>query len=186
MSRFVTVTGLTLAVVFALTYAIPAAGGPQALSSADPVSLAKKALKKAKKANRTARQARTSANQALAKLDKKGGFLSGTVQTVTSPPLTIPATAISSTSVTCPAGTVVVSGGYSLVGAEASVFFDRRSGNGWSVGGDNSAPGVTTSATLTVDAQCVATGSAVTASSSARADRERDRRLLQQQRAKTR
>ena len=93
MSRFVTVTGLTLAVVFALTYAIPAAGGPQALSSADPVSLAKKALKKAKKADRTARQARTSANQALAKLGKKGAFLSGTIQTVTSPPLTIPPTA---------------------------------------------------------------------------------------------
>ena len=50
MRRFVTLSAAALAVVFALSYAVPAIGGPPAFSSANPVKLAKKALKKARKA----------------------------------------------------------------------------------------------------------------------------------------
>jgi hypothetical protein len=181
MRRFVTLSMIALAGVFALSYAVPAIGGPHAFSSASPVKLAKKALKKAKKADRTARQARTKANQALAELDRKQGFLAGSVQTVTSAIVSIPAGTVSSATVNCPAGTVVVSGGYLLVGPEANVFFDHRVGNGWSVGGDNTAA-VTGNADLSVEAQCVATGNAVVASRSEQTDRRRDRQLVEQQR----
>jgi hypothetical protein len=71
-----------------------------------------------------------------------------------------------------------------VTGGEASAIFDRRSGNGWSIGVDNLVG--TTPAQLVVDAQCVATGNpaaVAAASSSARADRIRDQRVLERQRA---
>jgi hypothetical protein len=178
MRRFVTLTILALTVVFTLSYGVPAVGGPHALSSASPLSIAKKALKRAKKADRRARQALTT-------LNRRKGFLATDVKTVTSPPVSIAQGAVNIASVECPAGTVVVSGGYSLIGPEANVFSDRRSGNGWSVGGDNTAA-VGGAATLTVDAQCATTGNAVASRRSAPLDRRRDRELLEKQRAATR
>ena len=182
MRRLVTLTVVVLAVLFALSYAVPAIGGPSALSSASPLSIAKKALKKANKADRRARQARKKADQALAKLGRKQGFLAAEVKTVTSAPKSIAQGAVEIASAECPPGTVVVSGGYSLIGPEANVFSDRRSGNGWSVGGDNTAA-VAGAATLTVDAQCASTGNVVISRRSERADHRRDRQLLDQQRA---
>jgi hypothetical protein len=74
----------------------------------------------------------------------------------------------------------VISGGYVLTGAEANVFFDRRSANGWTVGVDNSAAADPATgspiAQLTIDAQCAATGNTAVSSRSASADRRRDRR----------
>lgn len=158
MHRSVTLTVVGLAVVFALSHAVPAIGGPSAFSSASPLSIAKKALKTAKKADRRARQARKKADQALAKLGREQGFLAANVQTVSSAPKSIAPGAVEIAAVECPAGTVVVSGGYSLIGPEANVFSSRRSGNGWAVGGDNTAAadvGVGAgAASLTVDAQC--------------------------------
>jgi hypothetical protein len=75
----------------------------------------------------------------------------------------------------------VVSGGYALIGPEANVFSDRRSGNGWSVGGDNTAA-ISGPATLTADAQCATTGNAVAARRSPSRDAQRDQRLAEQQR----
>jgi hypothetical protein len=191
MPRFLTLAVAALGVVVALSYAVPAIGGPQAVSSANPVKLAKKALKRAKKADSRARKAdsrakkaQSTANQAIQKLSKNGGFLGANVQTVSSASITIGAMTASSGSLTCPAGTVVISGGYSLTGGEASAIFDRRSGNGWSVGVDNLVG--TTDAQLVVDAQCVSTGNAVVASRSGRGDRIRDRLVLEQQRASRR
>jgi hypothetical protein len=171
-----------LAGVFALSYAVPALGGPQALSSASPTTLAKKALKKAKKADSRAKKAGRTANAVAAQVRKNGGFLGANVQTVSSASIPIPAGTISSGAVNCPAGTIVISGGYSLTGGEASAIFDRRSGNGWSVGVDNlvAPPGAT--AQLVVDSQCVGTANVAAASRSARADRLRDQRVLERQR----
>jgi hypothetical protein len=157
MRRVVTLTIAALAVVFALSYAVPAIGGPTAFSSASPLSVAKKALKISKRADRRSRQA-------LTKLRQTRGVLGETIQTVSSAPKSIAPGAVEIASVECPAGTVVVSGGYNLIGPEANVFSSRRSGNGWAVGGDNTAaadvPG-TPGATLTVDAQCAPTGKVV-------------------------
>jgi hypothetical protein len=163
MRRLVTLTVIALAVVFALSYAVPAIGGPSAFSSASPLSIAKKALKTSKKADRRARRAQKNANQALAKLRRTQGALGETVQTVTSAPKSIAEGAVEIGSVDCPAGTVVISGGYSLIGPEANIFSSRRAGNGWAVGGDNTAAASTGggAATLTVDAQCAATGKVV-------------------------
>jgi hypothetical protein len=157
MGRLVTLTVVVLAVVFALSYAVPAIGGPSALSSASPLSIAKKALKTSKRADRRARQARKKADQALAKLGREQGFLAGSVQTVSSSPKSIAPGAVEIAAIECPAGTVVVSGGYALIGPEANVFSSRRSGNGWAVGGDNTAAADVGAgaASLTVDAQCV-------------------------------
>jgi hypothetical protein len=154
---------MALAVVFALSYAVPAVGGPKALSSASPLSVAKKALKTSKKADRRSRQARKKANEALAKLAKSRGALGDAVQTVSSPPKSIAPGAVEIGSVECPAGTVVVSGGYSIIGPEANVFSSRRSGNGWAVGGDNTAAADVGAgpASLTVDAQCAPTARVV-------------------------
>jgi hypothetical protein len=185
MRRFVTLTIVVLAVVFALSYAVPAIGGPGALSSASPLSIAKKALKTAKKADRRAKQARKKADQALAKLGRKQGFLAANVQTVSSAPKSIAQGAVEIAAVECPPGTVVLSGGYSLIGPEANVFSDRRSGNGWSVGGDNTAA-LAGPASLTVDAQCASTGNVVISRRSERADHRRDSQLLEQQRAASR
>jgi hypothetical protein len=173
---------ITLAVVFALSYVVPAVGGSPAFSSANPVSLAKKALKTAKKANRTARQAKKKADQATAKLNATKGVLGSDVRTVSSAPVTIAQGAVQIGAVDCPAGTVVVSGGFALIGPEANVFSDRRSGNGWAVGADNTAA-VSGPATLTVDAQCATTGNAVAARRSATGDARRDQRIAEQQRA---
>jgi hypothetical protein len=178
--RFVMLAAMALTVVFALSYVVPAVGGPHAISSASPLSIAKKALKKAKKADRTARQAKKKADTVGASLSK--GFLGADVKTVTSAPVTIAQGAVQIASVDCPAGTVVVSGGYALIGPEANVFSDRRSGNGWAVGGDNTAA-VSGPASLTVDAQCATTGNAVAARRSAASDTRRDQRLAEQQRA---
>ena len=104
-----------LAIVFALSYAVPPVGGPTALNSASPLSIAKKALKTSKKADRSARQA-------LAKLKRTQGVLGETVQTVSSASKSIAAGAVEIAAVECPAGTVIVSGGYSLIGPEANVF----------------------------------------------------------------
>jgi hypothetical protein len=163
MRRSVTLTVVALAAVFALSYAIPAIGGPSALSSASPLSIAKKALKTSKKADRRARQARKKADQALAKLGRKEGFLAANVQTVTSAPKSIAPGAVEIAAVDCPPGTVVISGGYALIGPEANIFSSRRAGNGWAVGGDNTAA-MAGAATLTVDAQCVSSGSVVASS----------------------
>lgn len=182
MRRFIALAVTALAIVFTLSYVVPAMGGPTALSSASPLSLAKKAFKKAKKADKNARKAGKKADQALAKLNRKEGFLGTTITTVSSAPKSIAQGAVDIAAVECPAGTVVISGGYSLIGPEANVFSDRKSGNGWAVGGDNTAATLGP-ATLTVDAQCAATGTVATASRSARADRLRDRRLLEAQRA---
>jgi hypothetical protein len=185
MRRFVTFSVVILSLVFGLSYAVPAVGGPDALSSASPLSLAKKALKKANKADRRARQARKKADQALARLGRRQGFLAANVQTLSSPPKSIAQGTVEIVAVECPAGTVVVSGGYSLIGPEANVFSDRRSGNGWSVGGDNTAAADTGAgaASLTVDAQCASTGNVVISSRSERSDHRRDRQLLEQQKA---
>jgi hypothetical protein len=184
MFRLAALSVAVLAMVFALSAAVPAIGGPHshAVSSANPVALAKKALKKAKKADRTARQARKKANDALARLNRRGGFLVANVQTVTSARVSIAPGTVSSASVSCPSGTVVLSGGYSLVGPEANVYFDHRLGNGWSVGGDNTAA-VAGNADLTAEAQCAPTGNAVVSSRSRRADLRRDRRLVERQTA---
>jgi hypothetical protein len=171
---------MALAVVFALSYVVPAVGGPRALSSASPLSVAKKALKTAKKADRRARQAKKKADDVATSLNK--GFLGADVRTVSSAPVTIAQGAVQIASVDCPPGTVVLSGGYALIGPEANVFSDRRSGNGWSVGGDNTAA-VSGPATLTVDAQCATTGNAVAARRSTSRDAQRDQRLAEQQRA---
>jgi hypothetical protein len=175
--RFVVLSVAALAVVFVLSYAVPAAGGPGALSSASPVKLAKRALKTARKADRRSKQA----------LSKFKGVLGTNIQTVTSAPFTVAPGAVGSGFVNCPPGTVVISGGFLLTGPEASVFFDRRSGNGWSVGVDNvaAADPATGSPTAgyTIDAQCAATGNTVVSSRSASADRRRDRRLVEQRRA---
>lgn len=168
MRSFVTLTVIVLTVVFTLSYVVPAIGGPSALSSASPVSVAKKALKTARKADRRARQAGKKADQALAKLGRKQGFLSADVRTVSSAPKSIAEGGVEIASVECPPGTVVLSGGYALIGPEANVFSERRSGNGWAVGADNTAAADTNAgaATLTVDAQCVSTGSVVISSRS--------------------
>jgi hypothetical protein len=63
-----------------------------------------------------------------------------------------------------------------------SRFSDRRSGNGWAVGGDNTAA-MSGPATLTVDVQRATTGSAVAARRSASRDAQRDQRVAEQQRA---
>jgi hypothetical protein len=159
MRPVVTLTVIALAVVFALSYAIPAIGGPSAFSSASPLSIAKKALRTSKKADRRARQAQKKVDQALAKLGRTQGFLGGVVQTVSSAPKSIAEGAVDIAAVECPPGTVILSGGYSLIGPEAHVFSSRRSGNGWAVGGDNTAAaGVGGGpASLTVDAQCAST-----------------------------
>jgi hypothetical protein len=156
MRRAATLTIIALAVVFALTYAVPAIGGPSALSSASPLSIAKRALKTSKKADRRARQA-------LAKLNRTRGFLGETVQTVSSPPKSIAPGAVEIAAVDCPPGTVILSGGYSLIGPEANIFSSRRAGNGWAVGGDNTAAADVGAgpASLTVDAQCASTGKVV-------------------------
>ena len=57
MRRFFTLSVAALVVVFVLSSAVPAVGGPGALSSASPVKLAKRALKTAKKADRRSKQA---------------------------------------------------------------------------------------------------------------------------------
>src|SRR4051794_38536728 len=107
---FVTLSVAALAVVFALSYAVPAIGGPEALSSASPTKLAKRALKTAKKADKRSKQALTRFN----------GVLSTNIQTVSSAAVTVAPGAVGSGSVNCPAGTVVISGGFVLAGAEAS------------------------------------------------------------------
>jgi hypothetical protein len=165
MRRAVTLTIVALVLVLALSHAVPAVGGPSALSSASPLSIAKKALTTSKKADRRARQARKKADQALAKLGRTQGFLVANVQTVSSNPKSIAPGAVDIAAVECPAGTVVVSGGYSVIGPEANVFSSRRSGNGWAVGGDNTAAADVGAgaASLTVDAQCASTGNVVTA-----------------------
>jgi hypothetical protein len=175
--RFVMVSVAALAVVFVLSYAVPAVGGPGAFSSASPVKLAKRALKTSRKADRRSKQA----------LARFKGVLGTNVQTVTSAPFTVVPGGVGSGAVNCPAGTVVISGGFLLTGPEASVFFDRRSGNGWTVGVDNVAAGDpatgSPTASFTIDAQCAATGNTVASSRSASADRRRDRRLVEQRRA---
>jgi hypothetical protein len=191
MRRWVTLSVAGLAVVFALSYAIPAIGGPQAFSSASPVKLAKKALKTGKKANKRARKAQGTANRALGAITRNGGVLGANVQTVASPPVPIAAGTISSGTISCPAGAVVISGGYSLTGGEASAIFDHKSGNGWSVGVDNlaaavGAGGTGETATVVVEAQCATTATATTSTSSARADRARDARLIDAARAAAR
>jgi hypothetical protein len=173
---------LALGVVFALTYVVPAVGGPQAFSSASPTQIAKKALKTAKKADRRAKQAKKSADSANAILKARKGVLSADVRTVSSADTSIAQGAVQIVAVQCPAGTTIVSGGYSLIGPEAHVFSNRRSGNGWAVGGDNTAA-VAGPATLTVDAQCAATGQAVASGHRQQLDRKRDQELLEQQRA---
>jgi hypothetical protein len=180
--HLIMLAAMALTVVFALSYVVPAVGGPRAVSSASPLSLAKKSLKTAKKANRTAKQAKKQADQATTMLSSRTGLLGSDVRTVSSAPVTIAPGAVQIASVNCPAGTVVVSGGYALIGPEASVFSNRRSGNGWSVGGDN-VVAMTDSATLTVDAQCAVTGGAVAARRSSVSDPRRDQRLAEQQRA---
>jgi hypothetical protein len=57
MRRFVTLSVAALGVVFALSYAMPAVGGPRAVVSANPVKLAKKALKKATQADKRSKKA---------------------------------------------------------------------------------------------------------------------------------
>jgi hypothetical protein len=179
MRRFVALSIAALTVVFVLSYAIPAAGGPDALSSASPKKLAKRALKTARKADRRSKQA----------VARFNGVLSTNIQTVTSGTFTVVPGGVGSGLLNCPPGTVIVSGGFLLTGPEASVFFDRRSGNGWSVGVDNVAAGDPSTGSptgqFTIDAQCARTGSAVAAgaSRSASADRRRDRRAVEQRRA---
>jgi hypothetical protein len=174
--RYVALSLAALVVVFVLSYAVPAAGGPDALSSASPTKLAKRALKTARKADRRSKQA----------VARFKGVLSTNIQTVTSGTFTVVPGGVGSGLINCPPGTVVVSGGFLLTGPESSVFFDRRSGNGWSVGVDNVAAGDPATglptAQFTIDAQCAATGNTVVASS-ASADRRRDRRAVEQRRA---
>jgi len=175
--RLVTLSVAALVVVVVLSSAVPAAGGPGAFSSASPVKLAKRALKTAKKADRRSKQA----------LAKFKGVVGTDIRTLTSAPFTIAPGAVGSEFLACPPGTVVISGGFLLTGIEASVFFDRRSGNGWTVGVDNVAAGDpatgSPTAQFTIDAQCAATGNTVVSSRSASADRRRDRRLVEQRRA---
>lgn len=181
MRKFVTLSIAALVVVFGLSYAVPAVGGPEAFSSASPTRIAKKALKRARKADKRAKTA-------LARLDRKSGFLAANVQTVASGPVTIAPQAVGAATANCPPGTAVVSGGYSLAGVGAAVFFDHRSANGWSVGVENG-PGdsaVVTAAQVTAEAQCVAAGNAVISRRSGRADRIRDQRLVEQRRAQLR
>jgi hypothetical protein len=177
MRRSFTLSVVALVAVFVLSSAVPAVGGPGALSSASPVKLAKRALKTAKKADRRSKQA----------LAKFNGVVGTNIQTVTSAPFTVAPGGVASGTLGCPAGTVVISGGYVLTGAEANVFFDRRSGNGWTVGVDNSAAADPATgspiAQFTIDAQCAATGNTVVSSRSASADRRRDRRLVEERRA---
>ena len=177
MRRSFTLSVAALVVVFVLSSAVPAVGGPGVLSSASPVKLAKRALRTARKADRRSKQA----------LARFKGVVATNIQTVTSAPFTVVAGGVGSGTVNCPPGTVVISGGYLLTGAEASVFFDRRSGNGWTIGVDNVAAGDpatgSPSATFTIDAQCAATGNTVASSRSASADRRRDRRLVEERRA---
>jgi hypothetical protein len=174
---FVTLSVAALAVVFVLSYAVPAVGGPGAFSSASPVKLAKRALKTARKADRRSKQA----------LARFKGVLGTNIQTVTSAPFTVVPGGVGSGFLECPPGTVVISGGFLLTGPEASVFFDRRSGNGWTVGVDNVAAGDpatgSPTAQFTIDAQCAAIGPTVVSSRSGSADRRRDRRLVDQRRA---
>jgi hypothetical protein len=175
--RLVMLSVAALAAVFVLSYAVPAVGGPGAFSSASPVKLAKRALKTARKADRRSKQA----------LARFKGVLGTNIQTVTSAPFTVVPGGVGSGFLECPPGTVVISGGFLLTGIEASVFFDRRSANGWTVGVDNVAAGDpatgSPTAQFTVDAQCAATGNTVVASRSASADRRRDRELVEQRRA---
>jgi hypothetical protein len=162
MRRLFALSVASLAVVFTLSYAIPALGGPQALSSANPVKIAKKALKRAKKADKRARQAQASVNQVNARVSRAGAVLAANVQTV-SASITIPAQTVGNGSVDCPPGTVVLSGGYVLTGAEASSLSDHKKpgAQGWEIGVDNALG--TTPASLTVEAQCAGTGNAVLA-----------------------
>ena len=177
MRRFVTFSVAAIVVVFVLSSAVPAAGGPSALSSASPVKIAKRALKTAKKADRRSKQA----------LARFKGVVGTDIRTITSAPFTVVPGGVGSGTVNCPAGTVVISGGFLLTGPEASIFFDRRSGNGWTIGVDNVAAGDpatgSPTASFTIDAQCAATGNAAVASRSASADRRRDRRLVEERRA---
>ena len=177
MRRFVTFSIAALAVVFALSYAVPAVGGPEALSSASPVKVAKRALKTARKADRRSKQA----------LAGFKGVLGTNVQTVTTAPFTVVPGGVGTGTANCPPGTVVISGGYLLTGAEANVFSDRRSGNGWAISVDNTAAADPSTgsptAQFTIDAQCAATGTTVASSRSASADRRRDRRAVEERRA---
>ena len=177
MRRFITLSVAALTVVFVLSYAVPAVGGPGAFSSASPVKLAKRALKTAKKADRRSKQA----------LAKFKGVVGTDIRTVTSETFTIAPGGVGSGLLNCPPGTVVVSGGFLVTGIEASVFFDRRSGNGWTVGVDNVAAGDpatgSPTAQFTIDVQCAPAGNTVVSSRSARADRRRDRQLVEQRRA---
>ena len=177
MRRFVTLSVAALAVVFVLSYTVPAAGGPSAFSSASPAKLAKRALKTARKADKRSKQA----------LARFNGVVGTNIQTITSAPFTIVPGGVGSGLLECPPGTVVISGGFLLTGPEASVFFDRRSGNGWTVGVDNvaAADPATGSPTaqFTIDVQCASVAGAGASSRSARADRRRDHRLVEQRRA---
>ena len=179
MRKFIMLATAALTAVFVLSYAVPAAGGPDALSSASPLKVAKRALKTARKADKRSKQS----------LAKFNGVLSSNIQTITSGTFTVVPGGVGSQILNCPPGTIIVSGGFLIAGAEAHVFFDRRSGNGWSVGVDNVAAGDPSTgspiAQYTIDAQCARAGSAVAAaaSRSASADRRRDRLAVQQRRA---
>ena len=174
MRRIVTLSVAALAVVFVLAYTVPAVGGREASSSASSAKLAKRALKTAKKADKRSKQA-------LAGLK---GVVSTNIQTVSSSPFTVAPGAVGSGTMGCPAGTVVVSGGFLVAGAEASVFVSRRAANGWTVAVDNIAAGDpatgSPTAQFTIDVQCARGGGAAAAGRSASADR---RRAVEVQRA---
>ena len=169
-----------LVVVFVLSSAVPAAGGPGALSSASPVKLAEAGPENGEEGGSEIEAGAREVQRR--RRDKHSDGVVGAFHGR--------ARGVGSGIVTCPLGTVVISGGYLLTGAEANVFFDRRSGNGWTLGVDNVAAGDpatgSPTAQFTIDVQCAATGDTVVSSRSASADRRRDRRLVEQRRAEHR
>lgn len=69
----------------------------------------------------------------------------------------------------CPPGTKPLSGGYSLIGAEATIWYERMHPSGWSVGVSNY--GASRSAELTVFTYCSSGVQSVTAARNARSTR---------------
>ena len=177
MRRFFTLSVAALVVVFVLSSAVPAVGGPRRFQLRQSRETCQAGLENgeesgseieagARKVQRR-RSDKHSDRDVGAFHGRAGGVGSGTVN--------------------CPPGTVVISGGFLLTGIEASVFFDRRSANGWTVGVDNVAAGDpatgSPTAQFTIDVQCAATGNTVVSSRSASADRRRDRRAVEERRA---
>lgn len=164
--------------LFAISFAVPAMGGP---SLGNVYKVAKKALKTGNSANSRAKTAQTSANtaqtsantaQSTADTVRTEAVTLAGITTVVGPENTIYAYDVASSIAFCPSGSKVVSGGgFSITGAAngmaASEANDARTA--WFVVGGNTS---SVSGSVQAVAYCAASGQAV----SARNDRSATRR----------